>query len=181
MYVRLEAERELVSLESYVARFNSEAACADYLFQIKWPNGFICPRCNHPHYYKTTTRRLPLYECAHCPHQASLTVGTVMEGSRTPLQKWFIAIYRLSQPHSINAFQLKEEIQVTYKTAWSMLRKIRHALREEDASILLPGFVQVHDACYGNEHNSLYERQPIEQLFLLGATMNGIMSRSILK
>jgi transposase-like protein len=174
MYVQLGAvEMELVSLESFVARFNTEEACADYLFQIKWPNGFVCPRCNHPHYYKTTTRRLPLYECAHCYHQASLTVGTVMEGSRTPLRKWFITFYRLSQPHSINAFQLKQEIHVTYKTAWSMLHKIRHALREEDASILLSGFVQVHDACYGNEHNSVYERQPNEQLLLLGATMNG--------
>jgi transposase-like protein len=176
MYVRLEAEkmeRELISLESFVAHFNSEAACADYLFQIKWPNGFVCPRCNHPHYYKTTTRRLPLYECARCHHQASLTVGTVMEGSRTPLQKWFIAFYRLAQPHSINAFQLKQEIHVTYKTAWSMLHKIRHALREEDASVLLSGFVQVHDACCGLEHNSVYERQPKEQLLLLGATMNG--------
>jgi hypothetical protein len=115
----------------------------------------------------------PLYECAHCHHQASLTVDTVMEGSRTPMQKWFIAFYHLSQPHSINAFQLKEEIHVTYKTAWSMLHKIRHALREEDASVLLSGFVQVHDACRGIEHNSVYQRQPKEQLLLLGATMNG--------
>jgi transposase-like protein len=106
MFARLEAvglEMELVSLASFVARFNSEEACADYLFQIKWPHGFVCPRCHHHDYYKMTTRRLPLYECAHCHHQASLTVGTVMEGSRTPLQKWFIAFYRLSQPHSINA------------------------------------------------------------------------------
>jgi transposase-like protein len=174
MYVRLEAvEMELVSLETFTSLFHTEEACADYLFQIKWPNGFVCPRCDHHHFYKTTTRRLPLYECAHCHHQASLTVGTVMEGSRTPLQKWFIAFYHISQPNSINAFQLKEEIHVTYKTAWSMMHKIRHALREEDASVLLSGFVQVHDACYGLEHNSVYERQPKEQLLLLGAAMNG--------
>jgi transposase-like protein len=176
MYVRLGAltvEMELVSLESFVARFNSEEACADYLFQIKWPKGFVCPRCHHHDYYKMKTRRLPLYECAHCHHQASLTVDTVMEGSRTPLQKWFIAFYHLSQPHSINALQLKEEIHVTYKTAWSMLHKIRHALHEEDASNLLSGWVQVHDAYYGLEHNSVYQRQPKEQLLLLGAAMNG--------
>jgi transposase-like protein len=165
-------ESELVTVESLVARFQTEEACADYLFQIKWPNGFVCPRCHHHDYYKTTTRRLPLYECAHCHHQASLTVGTVMEGSRTPLQKWFIAFHHLSQPHSINALQLKEEIHVTYRTAWSMLHKIRHALREEDSSILLSGFVQVHDACYGLEHNSVYQRQPKERMFLLGSTMN---------
>jgi transposase-like protein len=174
-------EKGLVTLESFVTRFNAEEACADYLFQIKWPNGFVCHRCDHHHFYKTRTRRLPLYECAHCHHQASLTVGTVMEGSRTPLQKWFIAFYHLSQPHSINALQLKEEIHVTYKTAWSMLHKIRHALREEDASVLLSGFVQVHDACFGIEHNSVYERQPKEKLFRLGATMNGENEPSYIK
>jgi transposase-like protein len=174
MYVRLEVVgMGVISFESFVTHFNTEESCADYLFQIKWPNGFVCPCCNHPHYYKTTTRRLPLYECAHCHHQASLTVGTIMEGSRTPLQKWFIAFYRLSQPRSINALQLKQEIHVTYKTAWSMLHKIRHALSEEDASTLLSGFVQVHDACYGLEHNSVYQRQPKEQLLLLAAAMNG--------
>jgi hypothetical protein len=64
---------------------------------------------------------------------------------------------------------LKEEIHVTYKTAWSMLHKIRHALREEDASILLSEFVQVHDACYGLEHNSVYEGKPKEKLLLRAA------------
>jgi hypothetical protein len=62
-----------------------------------------------------------------------------------------------------------------------MLHKIRHALREEDISILLSGFVQVHDACYGLEHNSVYERQPKEQLLLLGATMNGENERIYIK
>jgi hypothetical protein len=88
------------------------------------------------------------------------------------LQKWFITFYHLSHPHSINAFQLKEEIHVTYKTAWSMLHKIRHALSEEDASVLLSGLVQIHDACFGLEHNSFYQRQPKEQLLLLGAVVN---------
>jgi transposase-like protein len=165
-------KKDYVSLESFVARFDTEDACADYLFQVKWPNGFICPRCDHRQFYKTTTRRLPLYECAHCHHQASLTVGTVMEGSRTSLVKWFIAFFLVSQPHSINATQLMKQIHVTYKTAWSMLHKIRHALCEEDTSVLLSGFVQVHDACSGKELYSVYERQPKERLFLVGAAMN---------
>ena len=54
-----------------------------------------------------------------------------------------------------------------------MLHKIRHALSKEDASILLSELVQVHDACYGLEHNSVYQRQPKEQLFLMGAAING--------
>jgi transposase-like protein len=163
---------EFVSLESFVARFHTEEACAEYLFQTKWPNGFACPRCDHRHCYKTTTRRLPLYECASCHHQASLTVGTVMEGSRTPLQKWFLACYLVSQPDSINAIQLMETIHVTYKTAWSMLHKIRHAIGEEDASVLLSGLIQVQDTSNGRRLYSNDYRQPKELLFLVGASMN---------
>jgi transposase-like protein len=165
-------EMDLVGFESFIARFHLEETCADYLFHIKWPNGFACPRCNHHHFYKMTTRRLPLYECASCHHQASLTVGTVMEGSRTSLQKWFLAFYLVSQPQSINAIQLMKRIQVTYKTAWSMLHKIRHALCEEDTSVLLSGFIQVQDACSGKKLHSVYHRQPKEHLFLVGAEMN---------
>jgi transposase-like protein len=168
----VEMEKGQVSLESFAARFTKEEVCAEYLFQIKWPNGFICPRCDHRHFYKTSTRRLPLFECARCHHQASLTVGTVMEGSRTSLQKWFIAFYLVSQPHSINAVQLMKKIQVTYKTAWSMLHKIRHALCEEDASVLLSGLIQVHDACCGKGFNSVNEKQPQRHLFLVGAAVN---------
>jgi transposase-like protein len=165
-------KRERISLESFVAHFNTEEACSDYLFQMKWPNGFACPRCNHRHFYKKTSRRLPLNECASCHHQASLTVSTVMESSRTSLQKWFLAFYLVSRPHSISTIQLMKKIHVTYKTAWSMLHKIRHALGEEDASVLLSGFIQVQDACSGKILHSIYHRQSKEHLFLVGAVMN---------
>jgi transposase-like protein len=163
---------DLVGLDSFVARFSTEEVCTDYLFQIKWPNGFTCPRCDHRHFYKLTTRRLPLYECASCHHQSSLTVGTVMEGSRTPLQKWFLAFYLVSQPHSVNAIQLMKTIHVTYKTAWSMLHKIRHALCEEDASVMLSGYIQVQDASYEKQSHSIDERHPKERMFLVGSAMN---------
>src|SRR5581483_3683360 len=96
---------EGLSIDEFLARFDTEEACADYLFHIKWPNGFICPRCDqHRDYYTITTRRLPLFECHHCHHQTSLTVGTVMEGSHTALRKWFVALFLVSQIFSgINA------------------------------------------------------------------------------
>ncbi|WP_238392584.1 hypothetical protein [Paenibacillus antri] len=55
-----------------------------------------------------------------------------MEKSRTPLSKWAAAIQAMSLEHSVNAVQLMEEIQVTYKTAWSMLRKLRQAIHAMD-------------------------------------------------
>ncbi|MBP1934021.1 transposase [Ammoniphilus resinae] len=154
-------------------QFQSEEACADHLFHSKWPNGFICPKCSHRHFYRINTRRLPLYECAGCHYQASLTVGTIMEGSGTTLQKWFTAIFLVSRPSTgISAVQLKETIKVTYKTAWLMLQKIRHAMSESDASNALSGIVQVHDACYGRPYNITHQTHPEEHLLLVGTTLN---------
>jgi transposase-like protein len=72
-------------LNEHMDRFSTEEACINYLFQVKWPHDFLCPRCETRQAYTIYTRRLPLYECTSCRHQTSLTVGTVMEGSKTEL------------------------------------------------------------------------------------------------
>ncbi|MBP1934364.1 transposase [Ammoniphilus resinae] len=171
-----------LTLDQFQDRFHSEDICADYLFHMKWPHGFVCPKCSHRHYYLITTRRLPLYECAQCSHQTSLTVGTIMEGSPTPLQKWFTAIFLASRPSpGINAVQLKEIIQVTYKTSWLILQKIRRAMSESDATHLLSGMVQVHDACYGHPYNIYHQTHPKEHFLLVGTSLNEQKQPSYIK
>jgi transposase-like protein len=140
---------ELLSFEVFQDRFSTEVECMDYLYQAKWPLGFVCPECGHSHAYVITTRNHPLYECSHCHHQTSLTVGTILEGTRTDLRKWFIAFYLISTPKSISALKLMDIIHVTYKTAWSMLHKIRHAISAEDASCPLSGSVFVNQNIHG--------------------------------
>jgi hypothetical protein len=158
----------------FLTRFQSEEACVDYLVQMKWPHGFNCERCGCKHVYRTETRRLPLFECAACRYQASPIVGTVMEGSSTPLLKWFQALYLISQEKlKTNAIQLSRIIQVTYKTGWLMLHKIRHAMGEADADIPLFGQVTVNSAVYGNRPYSYsFDRLPYESPALIGASMN---------
>ena len=161
-----------LSLEEFEARFQTEEDCTDYLYQVKWPNGYRCPRCGHNHAYRLTSRRLPLFECASCHYQASLIVGTVMEGSRTELRKWFLAFFLISSPtHGINAKQLEKKIDVTYKTAYTILQKIRHAMSEEDASNPLSGSIYVNHAQYnrvsGRKCNLFKNDNPL----FIGASM----------
>lgn len=133
--------------ELFLALQASEQACLDYLFHLKWPNGFVCPYCGHGHAYTITTRRQPLFECACCKHQTSLTAGTIMERSRTPLTKWFTAIHRISdQQTGFNAVALRDLIHVTYKTAWNMLHSIRQAMSQDENMLRLSGHVHVHSA-----------------------------------
>lgn len=105
---------------------------------MRWPEGFRCPACGHSRASEMTTRRLPLYECRHCRRQTSLTAGTVLEKSRTPLRKWLYAMWLMSQPElSINAVRLQALLSVTY-----MLRKLRFVLGSLEAQPLLNGNVQ---------------------------------------
>ncbi|CAI6070874.1 IS1595 family transposase [Cohnella sp. JJ-181] len=119
----------------------SEEDCAGALFAAKWPDGFRCPRCAHPHYYKVSSRGRHLFECRSCAHQTSLTAGTVLEGTRTPLTKWFQAMFLMQI--GINAKLLAELIRVTYKTAWLINHKLRHAIGEWDRMRPLEGDLQL--------------------------------------
>ncbi len=121
-----------------------------FLYEQKWPNGFRCPRCEHHQAYtiQSTARTLPLYQCKLCRHQTTLTAGTIMEGSRTSLTKWRTVIELVSTKNSVNAVQLATIIRVTYKTAWSILHKIRRSISKLDKSRRVTGLVTNSVAFY---------------------------------
>lgn len=139
-----------MNLISFQKLFSTHEACQDHLFKLKWKNGFCCEKCGHDAFYETKTRKLHLYECKKCRYQSTVTVGTVMEKTRTDLTKWFLAIYLIAHDkRGISAHKLSEEIEVSYKTAWLMLHKIRRAMRKRDAEYSLAGIVELDDAFFG--------------------------------
>ncbi len=66
-------------------RFSDEPACLEYLFQLRWPEGFVCPACGHTEYWKSARG---LYLCRQCERQQSVTAGTIFHGSKKPLTVW---------------------------------------------------------------------------------------------
>jgi ribosomal protein L37AE/L43A len=72
------------SILEFQQRFGDEGACRAYLFASRWPDGFSCPRCGGARAGEQPKRRL--WECRACGHQTSVTAGTVMHGTRTPLR-----------------------------------------------------------------------------------------------
>ncbi|NQX68905.1 IS1595 family transposase [Paenibacillus alba] len=162
-----------MSLEQFHVHFPTESACVDYLFNKRWPAGFQCPRCSHPQAYVTTTRRLPLYECCHCRFQISLISGTIMEGSRTELRKWLTALFLVSRTDKgTSAVELSHIIQVTYKTAWLILHKIRSAIHNSDILTPLAGAICVNSAVYGRPYNPTVNKHPKEHLLLIASSHN---------
>jgi transposase-like protein len=139
-----------MSLISFQKQFSTQEACHDHLFSLKWSNGYCCEKCGHDAYFETKTRKNRLYECKKCRYQATVTVGTVMEKTRTDLTKWFLAIYLIAHDkRGVSATRLSEELEVTYKTAWLMLHKIRQAMRKRDAEYSLAGIIELDDAFFG--------------------------------
>jgi hypothetical protein len=109
-------------------RFATEAACREYLFASRWPGGFVCPRCGSGRSGAETRRHL--WVCTACGHQTSVTAGTVMHGTRTPLRLWFWAAYLVATHHpGISAKQLQRQLGIRrYETAWLILQKLRRAM-----------------------------------------------------
>jgi transposase-like protein len=141
------AHQESLDILGFQQRFPTNDACRDHLFRIRWPEGLKCPICGGTDFYKITTRNI--YECK-CGHQVSLTAGTIMHGSHTPLGKWFWAIYLTAHDkRGISALRLQKELQVSYPTAWLMLHKIRHAMGERDSRYLLAGIVETDEMYIG--------------------------------
>ncbi len=96
-----------------------------------------------------------------------------MEGSRTPLRKWFEAIRMLARTDKgTNAMELMRTIQVTYKTAWLMLHKLRYAMGQREDRRLLNGLVRVNAARYGSPYNPSIYRHPKEHPLMSGASLN---------
>lgn len=159
-----------MAFEQFCHKFDSEETCIQALFETKWPGGFLCPKCTNQHYYLILTRRLPLYECSLCHAQTSITAGTIMERSRTPLKRWFQAIFLHAQPGGVNATHLASIIGTTYKTSWLICHKIRQAMSQADSTELLNGLVHVNWGNYGTPYNPTVFRHHQEHPLLVGAS-----------
>jgi transposase-like protein/ribosomal protein L37AE/L43A len=130
------------------ARFSSEDACRRYLAESRWPDGFRCPACDGD-----TALELPsrlLWRCRGCGRDTSVTAGTVLHRTKTPLTHWFWAAYLVTtHTPGLSALQLQRQLGIRrYETAWTILHKLRRAMVRPSRD-LLSGKVEVDEAYVG--------------------------------
>ena len=135
------------SLVEFQRLFATDKQCADSLYKLRWPAGFICPRCGSPTGYTLATRGVT--ECRN-GHQVSLTSGTGMHRSKLPLTLWFHAAYLVSTlTPGISALQFQKQLGISrYETAFQLLHKLRSALVAPDREPL-HGEVEVDEGFIG--------------------------------
>jgi len=142
------AEQQALNWLEFIKKFSTEEDCRNHLYKIRWPDGFRCPMCNHDRAYKIAKRSL--FECSECGYQVSVTAGTVMHKTRTPLTIWFWAIYLIANDkRGISAAQLSQQFDISYPTAWLIMHKIRKAMCDRDSKYSLAGIVEMDDSYVG--------------------------------
>jgi transposase-like protein len=141
-----------MTFDEFIKRFMTEEQCREYLYHLRWPEGFMCPKC------KESTKVWPkgdsLYECSKCGRQSSVIAGTIFQDTRKSLRNWFTAIWWVTtQKNGASAAGLQQVLGLgSYQTAWTWLHNIRTAMVNPNRTNL-SGTVEV-DECYigGEEH-----------------------------
>jgi transposase-like protein len=115
--------------------FADETRAREWLEARVWPNGPVCPHCGNADASKLRglqgkAHRPGLYQCAECREQFTVTVKTVFERSKIPLTKWLSALFLLTaSKKGVSAHQIHRSLDVSYKSAWFMMHRLREALR----------------------------------------------------
>lgn len=145
------------TLAEFEAWFGTEQACREYLFGLRWPDGFRCPRCDGTRFWPV---RVVLMQCQACGHQTSVTAGTIFQDTRKPMVDWFRAMFWLtSQKNGASAIGLQQVLGLgSYKTAWTWLHKLRRAMVRPGRD-RLSGTVEVDETYLGGLEEGVRGRQ----------------------
>ncbi len=141
------------STGEFQAWFEKDVDCLDYLDLLRWPEGFVCPRCGHCGGWPIADGR---YKCAGCGWRTSVTAGTLFDRRRTPLTVWFTACWMFAaQKDGVSALSLQRALEIgSYPTAWAMLHRLRAVLVRPGRE-RLTGTVEVDETYIGGEEPGL--------------------------
>jgi len=160
------------TLAEFECRFSTEEGCRDYLLQLRWPNGFRCPRCGGE---KAWPLRTVLLECGNCSYQSSVTAGTIFQDTHKPLTLWFRTMwYVTSQKSGASALGLQRVLGLgSYRTAWAWLHKLRRAMVRPGRD-RLSGWVEVDETYLGGlEEGVAGRRSGNKALIVVAAQADG--------
>jgi transposase-like protein len=136
--------------------FTDDAKAREWLEARVWPNGPVCPHCGTTSENVTAlhgkAHRPGVYQCNGCREQFTVTVGTVFERSKIPLSKWMAALFMLTaSKKGVSAHQIHRSLDISYKSAWFMMHRLREAMRPASMSPLGGSgkFVEVDETFVG--------------------------------
>jgi transposase-like protein len=152
------AMTEPKSLQEAIVYFSNPDNCIDYLAIRRWPDGkVVCPTCGCETVKFSEKRRT--WTCAkhHAKREFSIKIGTVMEDSQIPLDKWLTATWMVTNcKNGISSYEIARDVTVTQKSAWFMLHRIRLAMRDDFFGSKLGGEVEVDETFIGGKARNMH-------------------------
>lgn len=146
-----------MSLLSLQKQFPNEESCHQYLAEKRWPSGRICPYCGGVKSYAFSDQKT--YKCAYCRRKFTAMIGSIFEGSHIPLQKWFMATFLvMSHKKGVSSVQIAKDLEITQKSSWFMLQRIRYAVNHGSFDKPIDGRAEADETYYGGEGPSRKER-----------------------
>ncbi len=142
-------------------RFPDQESCMKHLEKIRWGDKVVCPRCESEHVRprnESQRGRIGRWNCHDCRATFKATDGTIFQGTKTPLQKWFLAISLMANAKkSLSSFQLSRDIGVSQKTCWRIMMAIRTEMAKGNP--VLEGIVEADETYIGGKRRKDYDKE----------------------
>ena len=166
---------EELNLAKLAQQYSDEGDARALMESLIWPDGPVCPHCKAKEPVRIKARagsasgaRAGLLSCRKCRKQFTVTVGTILEKSHVPMSKWAMAVFILSSSKKgMSAHQLHRMIGTTYKTAWFMFHRLRHATKQTPLAKLISGTAECDEAFIGGKPKraSREQNEPLKCLW----------------
>ena len=143
-----------------VKAFPTEKSCTDHLADLRWDGNVVSPFDSTSKVYDCGDGR---YKCRNTNKYFNVKTGTIFEGAKIPMQKWFMAIYLLTtHKKGISSYQLATDIGVTQKTAWFILHRLRYAMEHSLFVKYMEGTVEVDETFVGGKNKNRHKDKKVK-------------------
>lgn len=140
---------EFNSILELIRAFPNEETCIKHLEQLRWPVKVVSPFDEESTVYVCKGNK---YRCRNTGKYFNVRTATLFDNTKVELQKWFLAIWLVtSHKKGISSLQLAKDVNVTQKTAWFMLQRIRNCFGIENTDTKLDGIVEVDETFIGGK------------------------------